>query len=123
MKNKSLMTIVLLTVVVLFSSKNTKSQTFVVDRMPISKFEIVQSKIYPNPSAGATNIAIEELSEGEVLVQVVDFDGKIVYSKNVYHENEGMFYTNIDAENIPVGIYKVRVITTNLVLVKKWTKV
>lgn len=122
MKNKSLM-IILLAVVVLFSSKVTKSQTFVVDRMPASDFKIVQSKIYPNPSAGATNIAIEELPEGEVLIQVVDLDGNIVFSKNIYHENDGMFYTNIDANNISDEVYKVRIITSTMVLVKKWTKI
>lgn len=115
--------ILLLFAVIVSSETNLEAQTFVVDRMPVSDFKIVQSKIYPNPSAGSTNLAIEELPKGKVVVEVIDLSGNIVYEKNIYHENDGMFYTNIDAENIPEGIYKVRVVHENLVLIRKWTKI
>ena len=116
------MTFLLFAVIVSIAS-NLEAQTFVVDRMPVSDFKIVQSKIYPNPSAGSTNLAIEELPEGEVALEVIDLSGNVVFEKNIYHENDGMFYTSIDAENIPAGIYKVRVVHENLVLIRKWTKI
>ena len=115
--------ILLLFAVIVSSATNLEAQIFVVDRMPVSDFKIVQSKIYPNPSAGSTNLAIEELPKGKVVVEVIDLSGNIVYEKNIYHENDGMFYTNIDAENIPEGIYKDLVVHENLVLIRKWTKI
>lgn len=116
------MATLLLVVVVFCSSKKSSSQTFSVDRMSAKTVEIVQSKIYPNPSAGQMNIAVEDLSAGKVVVIITDIEGREVFQKTIEHENDGAFYTTIDADNIPDGMYKVRIIHPNVVLVKKWTK-
>lgn len=122
MKTKNLMTFLLFAVIVLCSSKKSNAQTFVVDRMPINKLEIVQTKIYPNPSAGQMNVAVENLPAGKVIVVLTDLEGRDVLIKMVEHGSDGVFYTNIDADDIPDGMYKVSIIHQNLVVVKKWTK-
>ena len=116
------MTFLLFVVIVLCRSKKSNAQTFAVDRMPIYKLEIVQTKIYPNPSAGQMNVAVENLPAGKVIVVLTDLEGRDVLIKMVEHESDGVFYTNIDADDIPNGMYKVSIIHPNLVVVKKWTK-
>ncbi len=122
MKTKNLMATVLLAVVVLCSSKKINAQAFSVEKMSAKNTEIIQSKIYPNPSAGQMNIAVEDLPAGKVVIILTDLEGRELFSKTVEHENDGAFYTAIDADNFPDGMYKVRIIHANVVLVKKWTK-
>lgn len=122
MKTKNLMTFLLFAVIVLCSSKKSNAQTFVVERMSAKSNEIVQSKIYPNQSAGQMNVAVDNLPAGKVIVVLTDLAGRDVLVKVVEHESDGVFYTNINAEDIPDGMYKVSIIHPNVVMVKKWTK-
>lgn len=121
-----------LAVVVIAGSKTSKGQMSVVSNTAetistktsgsFSK-NLVQSKIYPNPSAGKMNIAIESLPAGTIELSLIDRNGNEVYSKLVEQEREGTFYTNIDADELPNGVYRVKLVHKDFILVKMWTKV
>lgn len=118
-KFKTLITTLLLGVVIITGSKGSKGQS-VYSHMP--KTAMVQFKVYPNPSAGQMNVAVENLPAGSIKLILTDMNGKEWISKVVEHLEEGVFYENIDAEDIPDGIYKIKIIHNDYIIIKKWTK-
>lgn len=116
---KIAITALLLGVVIITGSKGSKGQTVSVE-LPVSK--MVQSKIYPNPSAGQMNVAVENLPAGTIELKLIDLNGKEWISKMVEHTEDGTFYENIDAEDIPDGVYKVKIVHDQFILIRKWTK-
>ncbi len=133
MKNlfKKSIAVFTLAVVVIAGSKTSKGQMTVmsnaaetISTKTSGSFgkNLVQSKIYPNPSAGKMNIAVEDLPAGDIELTLIDKNGNEVYSKVVEHEKEGSFYTNIEADELPNGIYRVKLVHKDFIMVKMWTK-
>lgn len=116
---KIAITALLLGVVIITGSKGSKGQGVTVE-FPANK--MVQSKVYPNPSAGQVNIAVENLPAGTIELKLIDMNGKEWLSKTIEHTEEGAFHESIDAEDIPDGIYKLKIVQDQFVLVRKWTK-
>lgn len=116
---KIAITALLLGVVIITGSKGSKGQGAKAE-LPVVK--MVQSKVYPNPSSGQMNIAVENLPAGTIELKLIDMNGKEWISKITEHTEDGTFYENIDAEDIPDGIYKVKIVHDQFMLVRKWTK-
>lgn len=70
--------------------------------------------IYPNPSNGS--FYIEQKSTGNVNLEIVDFNGRIVYSNN--YNSSGNFKKQINT-NLPKGIYIIKIGTNDGVTTSK----
>jgi fibronectin type 3 domain-containing protein len=66
--------------------------------------------VYPNPTNGAVNVAIESSTINAVTVNIVDAMGKLVYVKANSVLAAGTNNLSIDLSNLSVGTYVVRVI-------------
>lgn len=64
--------------------------------------------IYPNPSNGS--FYIEQKSTGNVNLEIVDFNGRIVYSSS--YNSSGNFKKQINT-NLPKGIYIIKIVTND----------
>lgn len=67
-------------------------------------------EVYPNPTLGAFNIAIANANASELMINIVDIQGKEVFSsvdKNV----NGTFNKQVNIENIAKGVYYIKVNT------------
>ncbi len=62
--------------------------------------------IYPNPSTGIVNFDYPELGEGILSIQLLDLNGKEVYSQRSVSESNG---ERVDLSHIKKGLYLVRV--------------
>lgn len=86
------------------------------------KSNMIQTKLYPNPSAGMLNIAVEELPAGEVNIKILDLEGNEVYASSASQYEDGAFQATIDATDLVDGIYKVIISSDTYILHQKWTK-
>ncbi|MDH7448306.1 T9SS type A sorting domain-containing protein [Aquimarina sp. 2201CG14-23] len=78
-----------------------------------NKISFKDVTIYPNPSKG--NITIETpYVSGEVRVQVIDFTGKIIMTKNTNPKGK-----NIELYDLPQGIFLVKLQARNNSMVRK----
>lgn len=77
--------------------------------IPLDKNNAVN--VYPNPYYNTTNIAFNVPSAGNVLIQVVDIMGQIVYEHNGYYPNVGMYNQSINTKQ--AGIYTVKLTIGN----------
>lgn len=74
--------------------------------------------IYPNPTAGVFNIAVNGGKFNDVSINVIDLQGKVVY--NVSDKNTSANYTKqINLEGLAKGIYYVKINTEIGVKVQK----
>jgi hypothetical protein len=68
-------------------------------------FEITEKlQIFPNPGTGIFQLSIPSVSNTEMVIEVIDVLGKVVYSKNVFFNST---YT-LDLTGHSKGIYEVR---------------
>jgi len=77
-----------------------------------------QLSVYPNPTIGIFNIAISNASISELVITIVDIQGKEVFSsvdKNV----NGEFNKQIDLEELSKGLYYIKVNTGTDVMIQK----
>jgi hypothetical protein len=98
--------------------------------IPISNNEISPFKVYPNPSKGKFYTEIDFNSNGllsdsrepsgnnHTEIEVIDMSGKIKFSKQINY-SESIVEESIDIENIPDGLYFVRLKMSNMVYTKK----
>lgn len=67
--------------------------------------------LYPNPASGVVFIPLEDpatkiSSEGELILQIISFSGKVVYSKKINLLNPGTYY-ELNTGDLPQGIYNI----------------
>lgn len=79
--------------------------------------------VYPNPSAGIYNIALENLNVQKVRVTVVDMLGKTVFeSNNTGLNNSDHWVGKIDISHVANGMYTVVITTDNHTFTKRVQK-
>jgi hypothetical protein len=67
--------------------------------------------VYPNPSSGTFALTFNQ-NEGDVIIEMVDLSGRIVYSANENNVQSG-FTTQIVTENLAAGTYMLRITSAN----------
>lgn len=65
-------------------------------------------QIFPNPSRGSLNIVVEADGTQEVLVQIYNVLGQSIWSQSVTAAEHVGAQKNLQAQNLPAGIYIVR---------------
>jgi hypothetical protein len=87
------------------TAKATASCTFVlkVAEKPSSLSQIDEQNIiiYPNPSKGQLNIAFSGNSNTNAIVEIIDMEGKLIFSNSYQNVSTAI----IDLNSIPKGIY------------------
>ncbi len=65
-------------------------------------------KLFPNPTSGLVNIQVDNLNAEEVILQVVDFTGKLVMNRELTRPG-AQFAEQIDLSNQSQGVYFVNI--------------
>jgi hypothetical protein len=76
-------------------------------------------KIYPNPSSAVVNIQFDTPTDNEVLLYLLDAQGKLVKTDRI---DTATTEKNINMEDLPSGIYYLRLMKGNHVNVYKVVK-
>ncbi len=74
-------------------------------------------KIYPNPNNGTFNVELFSVSGDNVLINLYDIKGRVLFSKSF--ENNGEIKSNISVNNLNAGIYLLKVLDGNKMATKK----
>ncbi len=82
--------------------------------------EEVALSIFPNPSYGDLNIEFENPYDHGTRLELISNDGKIVLSKEL--ENNGDKSVFVDASHVPVGVYFLKVLAEEKMIIRKWVK-
>jgi hypothetical protein len=77
----------------------------------------VDIELYPNPSKGIFTLLINSDILSEMIIQLTDLQGKIVYNNDI--DMTKTYQSNIDVSNLAEGIYYLKVITGDNLKVKK----
>ncbi len=99
---------------------DTYTMTVVITQVGIQDNDLAQTlSLYPNPNDGNFTIAFDFTTEKDVIVEVMDMSGRVIYTdsqKNIlgYNKHIGL----VDTES---GMYIVRIMTTDGVVTEKVT--
>lgn len=80
---------------------------------------LVNIKVYPNPASDVVNIQFEEPADGEVVITLMDSQGKLVKRDLI---EKAMTEKQMNLQDLPGGIYYLRMIKGKLVNVYKVVK-
>jgi parallel beta-helix repeat protein len=80
-----------------------------------------QLDLFPNPVQDQLNILLENEWRGRVLLELINAQGQIVYSRQLSKELE-RWEQKILVAGWPAGMYQLRLRTNNSALVKEWVK-
>jgi len=81
--------------------------------------ELVQVTIYPNPASEIINIQFEKAVDKEILVYLLDAQGKLVRTDQI---EATVIDKKINVQDLPAGIYYIRLTKGKLVNVYKVVK-
>jgi len=73
--------------------------------------------LYPNPNKGLFNINISSNQNAEMILELTDLQGKIVYTNDI--SKTMMYQSSIDVSDLADGVYYLKVIAGNSIKVKK----
>jgi hypothetical protein len=80
---------------------------------------LVNLKVYPNPASEVINIQFDEPVDGEITVAILDSQGRLVKRETVEAD---MVEKQINLQELPAGIYYLRLTKGKLVNVYKVVK-
>lgn len=83
---------------------------------------VTLGNIFPNPTSGITSINYTVANATEVLVNVSDVTGKVMYSSNEGTVNAGSHNISFDAATYAAGIYYVTIVSGETTVTKKFIK-
>jgi|GEM_PF-3411501 len=63
--------------------------------------------IFPNPSNGVSTITFEDTSEGNLSMEIFDFQGKLIFQEDKINF-EGFYQNTLNISNQPSGIYLIK---------------
>jgi hypothetical protein len=90
----------------------TDTVTITVDIcLGVNETAVNSYNVYPNPNNGTFTLAVNS-NAGDVVIEMVDLSGRVVYSANENNVQSG-FTTQIVTENLAAGTYMLRVISAN----------
>lgn len=78
--------------------------------------EMHNFKVYPNPASEAVNLAFDNPSGGEVRMELVDINGRMVFSAK--EGNSPIVRTQISTQDVSPGIYIIRAFVGEFILAK-----
>ena len=108
---------------------SVKQQRFVFDEVIAPDEEVInkttilmieEAFIYPNPSDGMLRVEIALSKESEVNVSILTAKGNLVEQRSDELKHSIWTY---DFEELPVGVYYIKIATQNEVKVLKWIKI
>ena len=73
--------------------------------------------VYPNPSNDVFNVNINNIDATDMLVEIIDVDGKVIY--NYYNSSVTNYNNSIDVSKYAKGVYYLRINTNSKVFVEK----
>ena len=79
----------------------------------------VKVKLYPNPASEQINLQFETATDKEILLYMLDSQGKLIKTDRI---EESSTEKIINLEDLPAGVYYLRMIKGNLVNVYKVVK-
>jgi len=103
---------------VLTLSHGFQSQIMIVTVVENLKI-LVTVKVFPNPTSEVVNIQFEEPVDGEIVLSLIDSNGKLVKRDRVEAE---MVEKQINLQDLPTGIYYLKLTKGKLVNVYKVVK-
>ncbi|MBJ7428420.1 MAG: T9SS type A sorting domain-containing protein, partial [Bacteroidia bacterium] len=71
--------------------------------------ENLETSIYPNPFSSNLNISISTNYNAKTEVQIIDINGKLVYTENINTMIGSSIYTISNLDKIPTGMYFVKI--------------
>ncbi len=77
-------------------------------------------RVFPNPSTGMVRLQSPAFSRKDVVIEIVDLDGKMFFKEEMRRSREGEI--NIDIGTLAAGLYFVRIYFENQTIVKKIIK-
>lgn len=80
---------------------------------------IAAAKIYPNPASDNAKIAIQLVQSQDVMVDIVDMTGKVVYSASLINVEAGRTEHDLNISGLENGIYTVRLSANGSVYSKR----
>jgi photosystem II stability/assembly factor-like uncharacterized protein len=80
----------------------------------------LESKIsvYPNPSSGIININLDNVMQGNIVLNVIDFGGKTIVNKSIDNSN-GQTIEKLDLSNLSFGLYTIVLKNKSGIVTKK----
>ena len=87
----------------------------------INSFEESNLSFYPNPVKDLLHVQFRSNSDENVLIQLIDIQGKIVYRQNL-KSRAGINYTDIEVGSFQKGIYLCRLQKENKIEMNKFIK-
>lgn len=72
--------------------------------------------LFPNPAKETLNIVMDENMPNELVVELIDLQGKILWQQATY----GKRHTTIGLSRLPEGVYLIRIISNNKVSLRKF---
>jgi subtilase family serine protease len=93
-------------------------------KYPVLEAETIEpgqsARIYPNPVHSSFNMIMEGLLEGHVDISIMDINGK-TWADKKYPVSHGLI-ENIDASQLPMGLYYIQIKTRTLIYTQKFIK-
>jgi len=75
-------------------------------------------KLHPNPTSGLINLHIEELN-GDLTFEVYTVHGEILFREKANNGHPGSVTKQLDFSSYPKGIYFVRILGEDAIVVRK----
>jgi len=99
-----------------YVSKSTSSHNLSVGKPTgINEVSVTSGlQLYPNPNTGQFKISLNGISNGAAKIEVINVLGETINTLNV-QVNSNKLNQDINLQNIPSGIYFVKIATTNKV--------
>lgn len=94
---------------------------YATENQSINNFEGSNFILYPNPVIDQIQISYELKKPGNMLIEITDLPGKVLYQKTVYNQIMKNHIT-ISAEQLPMGIYICRIQNDDQVEIIKFLK-
>ncbi len=77
-------------------------------------------KIFPNPNKGEFEINFKQVTPAAINIQIYSSNGKKVYER-YFNPSSEVFSKRISISELPVGIYHLRLVTSNNIYLRKIT--
>lgn len=80
---------------------------------------IASAELYPNPANVRTTIAVQIFESQDVMIEVFNTNGQLLYSETLQAISSGRITHDISTVDLPNGVYTVRASSTNGMIAKR----
>jgi hypothetical protein len=75
--------------------------------------------VYPNPATTVANVKVSTIEEANVIVEVTNMLGAVVYTETTQNLPAGEYFYNINVDDFAAGIYNVKTTVNDIVKTAK----